>query len=68
MKKITAFRLSDNIIVENEEEAIRLQKEIDLKKAIWDFAQRVGSYEDRDFIYDLIFENADELRKILNNE
>jgi hypothetical protein len=41
-------------------------KEIDFKKAIWDFAQREGAYEGKDAIYDAIIDNVDELRKIFN--
>jgi len=34
MQKIEAFRLSDGRIVDNEEKAIELQKEIDIKKRL----------------------------------
>jgi hypothetical protein len=66
MEEIKGFKLSDGRIIENKEEAIKLQKEIDFKKAVWDFAQKEGNYEGRDVIYDAIIDNVDELRKIFN--
>ena len=66
MEEIKGFKLSDGRIIENKEEAIKLQKEIDFKKAVWDFAQREGVCEGKDTIYDAIIDNADELRKIFN--
>ena len=66
MEEIKGFKLSDGRIIENKEEAIKLQKEIDFKKAVWDFAQREGVCEGKDAIYDAIIDNADELRKIFN--
>jgi len=67
MKEITSFKLSDGRIIENKEEAINLQKEIDLKKAIYDFAQREGLYEEnKEFIYSIITNNIDELSTIFS--
>ena len=66
MEEIKGFKLSNGKIIENKEEAIKLQKEIDFEKAIWNFAQREGAYEGRDAIYDAIIDNVDELRKIFN--
>ena len=66
MEEIKGFKLSDGRIIENKEEAIKLQKEIDFKKAVWEFAQREGVCEGKDAIYDAIIDNADELRKIFN--
>lgn len=66
MEKFIGFKLSDGRIIENEEEAIKLQKEIDFKKAIWNLSQREGSYETKDAIYEAITDNIDELKKIFN--
>lgn len=66
MEEIKGFKLSDGRIIENKDEAIKLQKEIDFKKAIWDFAQREGVYKTRDAIYNAIINNVDELCKIFN--
>lgn len=67
MEKITGFRLSDGRIIEDEKEAIILQKEIDLEQAVYDFAQREGVYQSKEDIYNAIMNNVDELRKILKN-
>jgi hypothetical protein len=66
MEEIKGFKLTDGRIIKNKDEAVKLQKEIDFKKAVWDFAQREGVYETKDAIYDAIIDNVDELRKIFN--
>lgn len=40
MEEIKGFKLSDGRIIENKDEAIKLQKEINFKKAIWDFCSK----------------------------
>ena len=66
MEEVKGFKLTDGRIIENKDEAIKLQKEIDFKKAVWDFAQREGVYEAKDTIYDAIIDNVEELHKIFN--
>jgi hypothetical protein len=66
MEKIKGFKITDGRIIENKDEAIKLQKEIDFKNAVWDFAQREGVYETKDAIYNAIIDNVDELRKNFN--
>ena len=66
MKEIKAFKLTDGRIIEDKDEALKLQKEIDFQKEVWWFAQREGSYESKDNIFFAIVNNVDELRTIFN--
>ena len=66
MKEIKAFKLTDGRIIEDQDEALKLQKEIDFQKEVWEFAQREGSYESKDDIFNAIVNNVDELRTIFN--
>jgi len=67
MEEIKGFKLSDGRIIENREEAIKLQKELDFKKAIWALAEREGSYyEGKNAIYNAIVDNVKELREIFD--
>jgi hypothetical protein len=55
MEKIEAFKLSDGRIIDNEERAIELQKEIDIKKKLSylceEFLNGLEYYELADEIY-----------------
>ena len=55
MVKIEAFKLSDGRIIDNEKDAIRLQKEIDIKKKLSylceEFLTGLEYYELADKIY-----------------
>ena len=66
MKEIVGFKLTDGRIVEDKDEAIKLQKEIDFKCAIYDFAEKEGIYDGKEVIYNAIVNNIEELRKIFN--
>lgn len=66
MKTIKAYKLTDGRVIEDEDEAITLQREIDLRKALTKFADRVGSCNsDRDTIFFAILNNKDELKEML---
>lgn len=64
-EKVEAYKLSNGQIVENHEDAIRLQREIDFEKAVWEFANEHGCYSDGvNLIGRTLLDNADELKEI----
>lgn len=66
MEKITAYKLTDGTIVENEAEATQKQNRIDFEAKAWEFACKWGIYQDnKNAIFAAITENAAELKKIL---
>lgn len=68
MEEITGYKLSDGRIIENKEEAIKLQKELDFKKEIYDFIFKTSDCcnTDAQIIYNFVLDNEVELREILN--
>jgi len=66
MEKVNAFKLSDGRLVESEKYAARLQKQIDLKKAVQGFAHDLPlPFDQRDVIQRAILDNSDKLYQIL---
>ena len=66
MKKITAYKLTDGTIMEDEKYAAKVQNRLDFEVKAWEFACKHGSYEDgKQQIFDAITDNAAELKKIL---
>jgi len=66
MKKINAFKLSDGQIIENEVDAIKMQKDIDFKNALSIFVEENCVYNDDTVFFNLIADHKDELLKILS--
>jgi 5-bromo-4-chloroindolyl phosphate hydrolysis protein len=64
MEEIKAYKLSNGQIIENLEEATRIEKEIIFKDTIWKFSQREGIYETKEAIYNAIVNNVEELIQI----
>jgi len=65
MKKVNVYKLSDGRFTEDEEQAIKWQREIDFKKAVADFADKYGVYEGKSQIENAILDNVEELKSIL---
>lgn len=67
MEKIEAYRLTNGDIVEGLEKAKTMQKELDLKESIRGFANEHCTYQEyNDAVYDAIYENAEEIYRILS--
>ncbi len=67
MEEITAYKLTNGIIVENYEEANLLQSRIDFEKSIIEMVDKSISYCDyQDELISFILSNATELKTILN--
>lgn len=66
MKEIKAYKLSNGQIVENREEAVKLERKIIFEKAVRKFANKYGSYgEYADAIGEALIDNAEELVEVL---
>ena len=66
MKEIKAYRLSNDEVISNKEEATERQREINFEESVYRFAEKYGYYEGKDQIRNAILGNADELLDILN--
>lgn len=67
MEEIKSYKLSDGRIIEDKNEAEKLEKELTFKSKLIEFVDREGSYtEICDAIYDVINDNREELRTMLN--
>lgn len=66
MKKITAYKLTDDTIIEDEAEATKKQNRLDFEAKAWEFACKYGIYQEgKNNIFAAITENAEELKKVL---
>lgn len=66
MEKVSAYKLSDGSLVEDREEATKLQATINFEKSVKNFADKYGSYfNEKNMIENVIIDNAAELYLIL---
>lgn len=67
MKQITAYKLSNGVIVENEQEAILRQNEIHFEKSITDMVNNDVAYNSyQKSVISFITENVVELKKVFD--
>jgi hypothetical protein len=66
MEKIEAFKLSDGRIIDNEEKAIELQKEIDIKKKLTFLCEEYLSGLEYYELVDEIYSRKSEFLSALN--
>jgi hypothetical protein len=67
MRKITAFKISDGRLIENEAEALAIEKKMQFEAALSQFFDKHDYWGARETISELIIENAQELFEILSN-
>jgi len=66
MEVVTAFKLSDGTLVDNQQTAVALQSEIDFKEGLRSLCDEIGFYETKDIMYNLILAHRNEFATLFS--
>lgn len=65
METITAYKTTNGKIVEDKNEALKIEKALEFENKVRLFADEHGSYEGKEIIYETIMDNVAELKELL---